>query len=81
MLELTRAANYVCDRFRQFINPKYRLKEGNLLIEWGPDMSLTWRSRVVQYVGRERVLMPYQDLESFKKVRRTRDLAFSLASD
>lgn len=81
MLELTRAANYVCDRFRQFINPKYRLKEGNLLIEWGPDMSLTWRSRVVRYVDKERVLMPYKDLESFKKMRSARDLTFSLASD
>ncbi len=35
ILELTRAANYICDRVRQFIDPTYRLREGVLIVQSG----------------------------------------------
>lgn len=37
--ELTRAANLVCDEVRRHLLPNYRLREGVLLVERGPDMS------------------------------------------
>lgn len=74
--ELTRAANYVCDRVRETIFPGYRLKEGVLLIERhsvGPRLE-TVRARL-EYRGEERVEIPYPGLEEFKKIRYSRDYA------
>lgn len=75
--ELTRAANYVCDRVRETIFDGYRIKEGALLIERhsvGFEMK-TERVRV-EYRGHERTEMPYPGLKEFKKVRYvTRDYA------
>jgi hypothetical protein len=75
--ELTRAANYVCDRVRETIFREYRIKEGALLIERhsvGFDMK-TVRVRL-DYRDAERVELPYPGLEEFKKVRyTTRDYA------
>ena len=34
--ELTRTANYVCDKARQFISPSYRVEEGAVLVVGGP---------------------------------------------
>ena len=75
--ELTRAANYVCDRVREFIFDGYRIKEGALLIErHSVGFKLqTIRARV-EYRGEERTEMPYPGLKEFKKVRYvTRDYA------
>jgi hypothetical protein len=75
--ELTRAANYICDRVRQSIFDGYRLKEGALLIERhnvGFELK-TVRIRV-EYRGDERTEVPYPGLDEFKKVRYlTRDCA------
>ena len=75
--ELTRAANYVCDRVREAIFDGYRLKEGALLIERhsvGYELK-TVRVRV-EYRDEERTAMPYPGLREFKKVRySTRDYA------
>jgi len=74
--ELTRAANYVCDRVRESLFPGYRLHEGVLLIERhnvGFDLK-TIRARV-EYRGKERTKMPYPGLKQFKKIRCTRDYA------
>lgn len=40
-LELTRAANFVCDAVRQSLDPSYRLKEGVLIVESGPYMDMS----------------------------------------
>jgi hypothetical protein len=76
MLELTRAANYVCDRVRQFIDPTFRRREGVLAVVSGPYMDLTWKMDRVEYRGEERVLRPYPGLREFVKVRTNRDQHF-----
>lgn len=85
MLELTRAANYICDKARKFISPTFRLKEGIIIVESGPyiDISLgmSWRKHRVEYRGKEKSLNPYPGLEKFKKVRVHRDYSFGVGID
>lgn len=75
--ELTRAANFVCDKVRESIFRGYRLQEGVLLVERhsvGFEMQ-TIQVRV-EYRGDERTEMPYPGLKKFKEVRyTTRDYA------
>ena len=78
MLELTRAANYICDKVREYIDPVFRLNEGLLIIESGPYMSQSWRQHKVMYRGEERIRIPYPGLEEFKKIRNNRDYAFGI---
>ena len=77
--ELTRAANYLCDRVRETIYESYRIVEGAVLIERhsvGFDLK-TVHVRL-EYRGDERVARPYPGLKEFKKVRyTTRDYALS----
>lgn len=76
MLELTRAANYVCDRVREKFFPTFRLREGVLLVTDGPYMDLSYRTRRCEYRGQERTERPYPGLEAFKSVREQRDHCF-----
>jgi hypothetical protein len=79
--ELTRAANYVCDRVREKLLPEFRLAEGMVTIRkesvfhrgsGGP--SIAWVMLRPQYAGRERTRRPYPGLERFMQVRSTRDV-------
>ncbi|RZK01769.1 MAG: hypothetical protein EOO43_23880, partial [Flavobacterium sp.] len=45
MLELTRAANGLSDSIRRDLSPSFRLTEGVLLVEIGPDYSLTYTTK------------------------------------
>lgn len=54
MLELTRAANLVCDEVRQHISANYRLKEGRVSVLSGPHMDMSWRETVVEYSNEEK---------------------------
>lgn len=81
MLELTRAANYVCDRVRQFILPTYRLSEGVLLVESGPTMEMKWVRYRVEYQEDERSLHPYPGLQQFLLDRANRDVHFDEGVD
>ena len=76
MLELTRAANYVCYRVRQFIDPAFRLSEGLVLAGSGLYMDLTYRLHRAEYRGRERVLHPYPGLDQYLTARKNRDEHF-----
>jgi hypothetical protein len=76
MLELTRAANYICDHVRQILYPSYRLREGILLVESGPNYDLSVSVLRVEYQGAERTLRPYLGLEQFKRERIVRDVHF-----
>ena len=76
MLELTRSANYICDRVREFISPTFRLREGLILAESGPYMDLTFKRHRLEYRGDERIVYPYPGFEKFKKDRKNRDLHF-----
>jgi len=75
-LELTRAANYICDKVRQFIDPTFLLREGLLIVSSGPTMNLTWELLRTQYKDEERTAFPYPGLEQFKKDRANRDVHF-----
>lgn len=74
--ELTRAANYICDRVRQFISPTYRLKEGMVLMMGGPFENGCDRTFRLQYRGDERLSVPYPGLDQFTSKRATRDYCF-----
>ena len=76
MLELTRAANYICERVRQFIDRTFRLKEGIILVESGPTSTLSFDLFRPRYHVDERTLRPYPGLEQFKIARQKRDVHF-----
>jgi hypothetical protein len=77
MLELTRAANLICDEVRAALLPAFPIREGRLSASWGPDSTLGWREAVVQYTEEEVAAeMPYPGLERFKTVRADRDWHF-----
>lgn len=76
-LELTRAANLICHRIRQFIMRSFRLNEGHLFVTSGPYEDLSWRSYVVLYSEKEREQeYPYRGLKKFMADRADRDRSF-----
>lgn len=79
-LEVTRAANYVCDRVREFLDPSFRMEEGLLLAQSGPYVIDEWSLHRAQYRGEERTLNPYPGLERFKVERGRRDMNFGEGS-
>jgi len=81
VLELTRAANYVCDNVRRFLLPSFRVSEGLLLVTYGPCMDLSFKTVRTEYRGQERILQPYPGLERFKEVRTSRDFCFGAGKD
>lgn len=77
MLELTRAANHVCDEVRAHLLPGFRLKEGRVAVESGPHEGMQWHRMVVQYDQKERSLdQPYPGLPAFVDARTSRDRCF-----
>ncbi|WP_158641951.1 FAD-dependent oxidoreductase [Corallococcus sp. AB018] len=75
-LELTRAANYVCDKAREIIDPSYRMKEGALLVSSGPYSDLSFRVHRPEYRSTERTLHPYPGLKKFLTEREKRNEHF-----
>lgn len=70
-LELTRSANYICDKVRLFIDPTFRLQEGvAVLDDWSDEPIRT------EYQIDERILNPYRGLEQFKEDRKHRDIKY-----
>ncbi len=76
MLELTRAANYICDQVRERFFPIFRLREGVLLVTDGPYMDMTYHTRRCEYREEERTDRPYPGLEEFKLLRQHRTHCF-----
>jgi hypothetical protein len=76
MLELTRAANYICDLVRKYISPVFRLNEGRVLVRTGLFPDLRERTIVAQYQQVECTSQPYPGLQEFLIVRETRDYNF-----
>lgn len=76
MLELTRAANYVCDKIRKDIFSSYRIKEGAVLAESGPYLALDFKIHRVEYRNQERKLIPCPGIKEFLKIRKFRDQHF-----
>lgn len=77
VMELTRAANYICDRVREYILPSFRIKEGLLLVTYGPCSDFSFKTVRTEYRGDERTKIPYPGLEEFKIIRETRDFHFN----
>lgn len=75
MVELTRAANYVCDRVRESVSPTFRLKDGLVLLSYSPDF-MSVKTLRLEYRGGERVDQPYPGLEQFLTTRSGRDFRF-----
>jgi hypothetical protein len=76
MLELTRAANYVCDNARESFLPSFRLSEGALVVRTGPDMHLRDKTLRLEYRDMQRTATPYPGLERFQPARVERDYWF-----
>ncbi len=74
LLELTRAANYICDMVREFLMPSFRITQGAILIDSGPYEDFSYVTHRVEYRGDERVDQPYQGIDSFLQIRETRDV-------
>ncbi|TCU17899.1 hypothetical protein EV132_10315 [Rhizobium sullae] len=82
MLELTRAANLVCDQVRSDLLHTYRLKEGRLSVMSGPHEDMSWRESVVEYSDSEKgISPPYPGLVSFLTARADRDWHFGTGPD
>jgi hypothetical protein len=77
LLELTRAANAVCDEVRRSISPSFRLHEGVLLVVSGPDMNLRFTTHRTEYRDEGR----YPGLREFMTIRSRRDLHFGEGVD
>ena len=74
-LEMTRATNFVIEKIRKFLTPKYREEEGKLLITAGPFMDFSWKTYKVEYKKEEKELEhPYPGLRKFMTERANRDL-------
>lgn len=76
LLELTRAANYVCDHIRHTIDGSFRLSEGRLVASSGPYVNFEFKTLRVEYRNEERTSRPYRGLEWFKTARKDRDYNF-----
>ena len=72
VLELTRAANYICDQIRNYIFEAFRIEEGVLLVTRGD--ILGYQTYRIEYRGDERTEFPYLGLRKFMEQRETRDL-------
>lgn len=74
-LELTRAANYVCDYVRECLFRGFRLQEGALLVvRDSGGFELKTEYLRPEYRGDERIEKPYPGLKGFLKARYTRDV-------
>ena len=85
VLELTRAANLICDEIRINLIHSYLREEGRLMVESGPYIvesgphapDLIVKNFTVQYTKNEtRNGLLYSDLDKFQKDRSTRDFHF-----
>lgn len=72
ILELTRAANYICDKIREILMPEFMLDKGYLLITYGPCLDLSFKTVKVLYSKDAKILYP--GLQQFCTERLNRDI-------
>jgi hypothetical protein len=77
MLELSRAGNLICDEVRKCLHPAYRLKEGRMVVSYGPteDFKVHWVIPRYQESELDKE-HPYTNLDTFKQERVSRDVHF-----
>lgn len=73
-LELTRAANLICEMVRKCILPAYRLDEGVLTIKRGRYIDLSVRKFRPEYDADVEPANAYPGLDKFQKTRSGRDI-------
>lgn len=82
MLELSRAANHICDEVREHLLTSYRLKEGRIVVHssYNSDFKQHWTIPLYtkQQLESER---PYLGLVTFKYERKQRDCFFAPSDD
>jgi hypothetical protein len=76
MCEMTRAANYLCDQIRKHLSRSFRINEGVLLIETGPDMSFSYQTVRLEYNTTDQTVIKYPGLEKFMETRQDRGYHF-----
>ena len=81
MVELTRAANYICDEVRNSIQPGYRLEEGRCVIKYGPTNGFEFRRNIPQYTASEIEAGLYSGLDAFKTAYCHRDFYFPMTNE
>lgn len=74
--EMTRAANYLCDQIRRQLSSSFRINEGVLLIETGPDMSFSYQTVRLEYNTTDQTSIRYPGLEKFMETRQDRGYHF-----
>jgi len=80
-IELTRAANYVCDQVRKYILSNFRLEEGILVVTSGPFPDLSFKKMRIRYTEKQRSSIPYHNIDIFKKERENREFSFGIGRD
>jgi hypothetical protein len=75
-LELTRAANLICDQTRRTILRSYRLEQGAVVVTSGPHMGLSWSTHRPRYSAGVVASSPYEGLTIFMTARASRDFQF-----
>lgn len=65
MIELTGYANYICDMIRKYFSSSFRIDKGAILISYGPDMYLNWKTLRIEFDSLDEKLAPYQGLRRF----------------
>lgn len=74
MLELTRAGNLICDEVRRHLIHSYKITEGRLMVQRGPDEQLRWAEFAPRYSPEEaQTVPPYPGLDAFYDQRAERD--------
>lgn len=72
-LELTRAANYLCDQIRHYLSSSFRLKEGVLLVTAGPSLDdLRYKTQRHEFSSQEIEHIRYPGLRKFMETRQER---------
>lgn len=75
-LELTRAGNFICDQIRNYLSNSFKIEEGVLLIETGPDMNLGWVTIRLEYKSNNFEDINYLGLKNFMETRCERGRCF-----
>jgi hypothetical protein len=79
--EMTRAANYVCDKIRTDLDGSFRTAEGMLLARRGMTSDLKEYTYRTEYRDKERLAQPYPGLPDFLSIRESRDFSFGTGTE
>lgn len=79
-LELTRAANYICQLAQESLLPTFRMKAGYLTVISGPYSFMDYKEFLLLYSDEEKTHLPYKNLKSFLEIRKTRDICMGVGS-